>query len=174
MRVAKAQQRRTDTGHMPVQLSRRFEQYFGALAQHAGLPAGAELLSEAELESLYALGHTSYGQGNYLEAARIFWYLIRCDCTEAKYYVAAGACMQMQQHYQEAAMAYGMACLLNQQDPTPLLHLAQCFQAAGHPVEAHAALQEFLERTTASAEHAAARKRATALLQSIELSRNPN
>lgn len=151
------------------QFSRKIEAELGD-----ALLAPVYLLSAAQQEELYALGYSYYRQGRYLDAARLFWQLLRQDCAQARYYKAAGACMQMLQHYEQAVLAYGMASLFDLKDSTLLFYLAQCFLALGCATEAAQALQTFCADTVDSAEHRAMRDQAVTLLASIVSSSRRN
>ncbi len=134
----------------------------------------AYTLSAGQQEELYALGYGYYSQGRYLDAAKLFWQLLRQDCAQARYYKAAGACMQMLRHYEQAMLAYGVASLFDPHDPTLLFYLAQCFRAVGCAPEAAQALQTFLADTAGSVPHHAMREQAASLLASIAQSPQGN
>jgi type III secretion system low calcium response chaperone LcrH/SycD len=163
--VNKQEQTETTLEHFAKELMQYATATFG---DEGGLRLG-ESPSSAELENLYALGHGHYQQNRYMDAARVFWTLLRHDCTEAKYYKAIAACMLMLQQFQAAAMSYGMAAILDTTDSTSLFYLGQCFCAVRSIEQAHEALDEFLLRTsTTMSQHSALRAQARALLNAIE------
>lgn len=144
------------------QFGRKVEAELGS-----GLLMPVYTLSTRQQEELYALGYGYYSQGRYLDAVKLFWQLLRQDCAQARYYKAAGACMQMLQHYEQAMLAYGLASLFEPHDPTLLFYLAQCFRTVGCAQEAAQALQTFLVDTAGSVPHRAMREQAATLLASI-------
>lgn len=83
-------------------------------------------LSKDEAEALYTLGHNYYQQGNYQEAVTLFEWLCRHSTIEGRYLKALGAACQMIERYKTAINAYGLAAVLDIEDPEPSIFACEC------------------------------------------------
>lgn len=129
--------------------------------------AQPRVLNEEQSKQLYALAYVTYGQGKYLEAAKMFHFLLREDFVEEKYYKSFAACMFMLENYEAAAKAYAFAWMLDCRDPLPLFYAGRCFIALEKNKEARYFLREFLKDSEKNKTHPELRERATALLKTI-------
>lgn len=129
--------------------------------------AQPRVLSEEQGKQLYAVAYVNYGQGKYLEAAKMFHFLLREDFVEEKYYKSFAACMFMLENYEAAAKAYAFAWMLDCRDPLPLFYAGRCFIALGKNHEARFFLREFLKDTEKSGTNHKLREQAKALLKTI-------
>jgi tetratricopeptide (TPR) repeat protein len=89
------------------------------------------------------------------------------DQFERKYYKAFGSCLQILKRYEEAMRNYVTAAALDARDPEPIFHTAECLVALRMPTEAAETLQIVLDLTKGSADYAAMRERAQAMLDVI-------
>lgn len=103
-------------------------------------------LSPKEREIAYSLGHEHYSQGEYRKAKKLFLTLIFSDPSQSSYWKGFAASVQMQEKYAEAAQAWAMVALLNERDPLPHFHAAECLLAVGEKSEAKLALKSAEER----------------------------
>ncbi len=125
-------------------------------------------LSDAEIESVYALGYNYYRSGNYADSEKIFHYLCLVDHLEIKYWIALGATEQMQKNYAGAVKAYAYASMLDLHDPRPQLHAAECFLAMKDKENAASSLCALLEFCPDTPEKKKYRDRATALQKLLD------
>lgn len=123
--------------------------------------------SEADDESLYALGYMLYGQALYAQAMPIFALLVARNVADPRFAIAYAACLQMQDRH-ELAMGYYMAASM--QDPTnpaPLYHTCECLIATGHPGPARQGL-DLVQEIGEAARDAALLKKARGLRALID------
>lgn len=83
--------------------------------------------SNEDLHVLYSLAYSLYQAGDYLQAREIFHQLAYLKPIKQKYWMGLGACFQMERSYDEALKAWSMAAILDESDPTPHLHAAECY-----------------------------------------------
>jgi type III secretion system low calcium response chaperone LcrH/SycD len=83
-------------------------------------------LSCEEQEEYYAAGFSLYEQGNYTTAGRIFTQLVLTDPFSEKVWRGLAAAKQMEGEHLASLHAWSMAALLNEADPLPHFHAAEC------------------------------------------------
>lgn len=103
-------------------------------------------LKEEQFEALYAVAYNTYMAGKYEEAAKLFGVLVAIQPYDARIFMGLGASLQMLHNYENAAMFYQWACGIDQQDPAPMLHSAECFLAMKDVPAARSALTHTLKR----------------------------
>lgn len=91
--------------------------------------------SNDDLRIIYSLAYTLYQGGDYAQARPVFQQLAAFKPFEQKYWLGLGACYQMEKSYDEALKAWAMASLLNDQDPLPHFHAAECYGEIGNIAE---------------------------------------
>ena len=89
-------------------------------------PSEKKDFSNEDLRVLYSLAYGLYQSGDYSEAKVIFHQLILSESLDQKYWLGFGACLQLEKKYDEALRAWGMASILDGDDPTPHFHAAEC------------------------------------------------
>lgn len=102
-----------------------------AVGTGGGLAAVANC-SDAECESLYAIGYGLYVQGRHADALQIFGFLVLLRSLEHRFVFSLAACLQALGRYPEAINHYATALVIDSQNPMPLLHLAECLIALRH------------------------------------------
>lgn len=126
-------------------------------------------MTAGKMERLYAAAVAHYRHGRYAAGLLLFQGLLRLDLTQARFFKGCGACLQRLGRHQAAAMQYAAVYALDDSDPSPLLHLAECFAAVGAGQETREAAQEFLNASQARAgEFELPRQRASYLLNQME------
>lgn len=120
--------------------------------------------SPEELEALYVLGTRLYTQGQYLQSAQVFGYLMRIDHFERRYYKAAASALQMMKSYPQAIDAWAVASYLDIDDPEPFFHTAECLLALGKREEARQGFAICVASTKDQTEWSSLHERAEALL----------
>ena len=124
-------------------------------------------LTEQAMEGVYAMAYNTFRAGKYENAHKLFVFLAVYDHLTQKYWMGLGACRYNMGHYQGALEAYGMAQVIDPEDPRPQLRGAECFLALNRRDQAVAALQVYLEMAKNAPKEVANVKRARALLAAL-------
>lgn len=93
-----------------------------------------------DMAAIYSIGYGLYSNGQFENAEKVFKFLCFYDHLEKKNWMGLGATRQMLKKFEAATQAYGMAALLDPEDPKPPLHAADCFLALSRLNEAESAL----------------------------------
>ena len=89
-------------------------------------------LSKEKCDEIYSLAYKLYQHKQYVDASIFFRLLILSSCNEKKFWKGLGACMQMQQDYEEALDCYCVCATLcdeQQRDPYLYTQTADCYFA---------------------------------------------
>lgn len=105
-------------------------------------------LTREEKEIAYSLAFENYGKKEFRKAKKLFTTLIFSDPYNGSYWKGLAATLQMKEMYAEAAQAWAMVALLNERDPLPHFHAAECLLAVGEKNEAKLALKCAMKRLT--------------------------
>jgi type III secretion system low calcium response chaperone LcrH/SycD len=105
-----------------------------------------DLFTDEDISLLYSLGFNLYNQEDYLQAKIIFQRLVIAEPHEKKFWMALGASLQMLKLYEDALVAWAMASFLQDEDPLPHFHAAECLLCIGKYEEVHKALHEAKQR----------------------------
>lgn len=105
------------------------------------------LLSDEQVERMYAYGFAQYGSGHWNEAADVFRILCTRRPLEPKFWFALGATLQEAGSYHDALHSWAMAALLKTEDPYPHFHAAECCLSLRLAEDAAKALRESETRT---------------------------
>lgn len=87
----------------------------------------ADAFSPQQQERLYALGYQYYNQARYADAVSCFTKLTLCNPFMQPYWYGLASSQQMQARYTEALHAWGVAALLQEKNPQPHFHAAECY-----------------------------------------------
>lgn len=98
-------------------------------------------LTEEEIQTLYATAYDLYSRENYREAAQLFTRLVLADPFSEGFWRGLAGSKQMGGDPEGALHAWAMVSLLNDQDPTPHFHAAQCSFNANEPTDGLKALE---------------------------------
>jgi hypothetical protein len=88
-------------------------------------------LQSVDDESLYALGHSLYTEGNYKPAAFLFALLFARDAFERRYLHAYACCLQMMGRHAMALPHHLTAAQMDPSDPASVFHACECLIATG-------------------------------------------
>lgn len=124
-------------------------------------------LKAEQFEALYAVAYNTYMAGKYEEAAKLFGVLVAIQPYDARIFMGLGASFQMLHNYENAAMFYQWACGIDQQDPAPMLHSAECFLAMKDVPAARSALNYTLKRADGKDAYAALCGKAEVMLANL-------
>lgn len=135
-----------------------------AVAGLADMPS-SEAFSVEEQEELYGVAFQLYELGNYPHAEQYFKKLVLCNPFTEKYWRGLASCYQMQKEYLAAVHAWTSSALLEDKDPLPHFHAAECLFSLGEKEEALQALQAAESLLTRNEEHTLLRNKITVLKQ---------
>ena len=98
--------------------------------------------SEDLVEEFYAYGFAQYQTGNWGEAADVFRVLCTRRPMEPRFWFGLSATLHEAENYQDALHGWAMAALLENEDPFPHFHAAECYLSMQNCEEAAKALRE--------------------------------
>jgi type III secretion system low calcium response chaperone LcrH/SycD len=119
--------------------------------------------TDQDYEVLYALGHSLYSQGRYMDAMKAFGFLVIHNHLERRFMNAFAASLQMIKSYEEAIKYYTMASVMDMSDPVPTFHTCECMIALGMVDDARQGLGMVIGQCK-SPQHDGLKSRAEALL----------
>ncbi len=110
-------------------------------------------ISENEISSVplemerqfYATAFGLYEKGDYRGASQLFTQLVLTDPFSAHYWQGLASSKQMAREYMAAVHAWSMIALLQENDPLPHFHAAECFLSLEEKDEALKALDAALD-----------------------------
>jgi|SRR5579862_2159599 len=135
-----------------------------AVSGLADMPS-SEAFSVEEQEELYGIAFQLYELGNYPHAGQFFKKLVLCNPFAEKYWRGLASCHQMQKEYLAAIQAWTSSALLEDKDPLPHFHAAECLFSLGEKEEALHALQAAESLLTRNEQHALLRNKIMVLKQ---------
>ena len=113
-------------------------------------PLNRNDFSNDDLNVLYSLAYGLYQAGDYAQAKEIFHQLVLSKPFKKDYWMGLGASCQLEKNYMEALKAWSMVALLDDKDPTPHFHAAECYFSDANPEEAFKALSAAKDRLSVS------------------------
>lgn len=93
------------------------------------------------MNTVYQEALAQYEAGAYDKATDLFCHLSEELPLSVDVWKGLAACYQMRTYYHEALLAWGMAALLDRNDPVAHFHAAECLLAKGEAVEARKAIR---------------------------------
>lgn len=121
-------------------------------------------ISEDTMNAIYSVAYNLYTNAKYSEAQNIFQFLCLFDHFEKKYWMGLAASRQMLKQYEPAITAYGLAAVLDLEDPKPSLHAADCYLSMGNYHAAEQALTASMHWSKDKPEYASLHERAEGVL----------
>lgn len=131
-----------------------------------GTLAAVRGLTGEEIETIYAIGFNLYNQGKYAMAEPMFQFACLYAHLEPRYWLALGNCRQMAKNHQAAIDAYGMAFIMDVDDPWPTIQAAICYLGLGDKEQAADALS-LADKAIGRRPNETARMRIAALRQAL-------
>lgn len=108
-----------------------------AVATNAATPAASlPALSDEQVESLYAYGHSFFRLRQYRKALDFLTVALLFRPTDLEYLVAVGLGHRMLDEHASAIHAFKLASVLHPTRLAPLVHLADCAWLMGHADDA--------------------------------------
>lgn len=89
-------------------------------------PLNKQACSTFKFRRLELQAYALYQSGHYSEAKRFFHQMLISKPLKQRLWMGLGACLQMEGFYTEALRAWGMASILDGDDPAPHFYAAQC------------------------------------------------
>ena len=111
------------------------------LLEQGGTLAQVYGIEPAQLEAAYALAYQYYHQARWQEALTVFEFLCQHQHVERRYQLGRAACLKMLKRHEQALHAYGLAHLMQANDPHSAMHIAQCLLALERRADAVTALE---------------------------------
>ncbi|PWU07405.1 MAG: CesD/SycD/LcrH family type III secretion system chaperone [Verrucomicrobia bacterium] len=125
-------------------------------------------ITDKEMESIYATAYNFYTHGKLDRAKDIFSALCQMDPYQAKYWLGLGATRQMQEKYEKAVEAYGMATLMDIKNPLPSFYAAHCLMKLNDHDRTISALETVIEVCKSNKEHKGLQTQAEQLLEGLQ------
>ncbi|MFY0478480.1 SycD/LcrH family type III secretion system chaperone [Achromobacter marplatensis] len=144
--------------------ARRTSQDEVLYAALAALPS-SQRFSSAQLEVIYGLAYAHVVQKKYEQALPVFAFLAQYGPTRKHYWAGMALCLNMAGRHEEAASIYTLNSMLFPDSPDSTLHVAECQIAAGMCDQAQITLNQVLQESQASPDHAEIGRRAQALMK---------
>lgn len=120
-------------------------------------------ISAYEMEELYQEGYAFYEDDQYTDSYTVFKWLVLLNPYVFKFWLSLGASQQLLGLFEKALHSYGMAALLEGDDPYPHFHAFECYIAMQNLDDALQALERAHLRAKGNEE----------LLSEIEMLMNP-
>ena len=117
-----------------------------------------------EMEAIYAVAHNHFAARKYDQAINLFKFLCLHDHTEPRWLYGLGVARQHAGDYMGAVEAFGMATILDVEDPRPQAQAGYCLLALERWAEAKSALEGAIMACGVAPEHADVRRQAEGLL----------
>ena len=104
--------------------------------------------SDETMDHFYQSARRLYENHKFQEACDAFLFLTTLDPFVPAYWLGMGLCEQINEDYQSALVAYGMAILSYKEDPYPHYYSAACYYALDDYENALRSLETALEYAT--------------------------
>ena len=91
-------------------------------------------------EEIYPHAFALYNQGNYVQAGALFSQLVLQNPFDEKLWRGLAASKQMEREYEAALCAWALVAILQENDPLPHFHAAECYLSLHDAEEAMKAL----------------------------------
>lgn len=125
-------------------------------------------ISQQELDAGYSLGYSHYAAGDYLNAFRVFRFLVAYDHFQDRFWRGLAGCQQMLGDHDNASTSFLIAAVLSGGDENALLYAANNRLATGDKRSAVDILRVLVLSATDDPAHDEARARAEALIELLE------
>ncbi|MFI3271117.1 MAG: SycD/LcrH family type III secretion system chaperone [Pseudomonadota bacterium] len=125
-------------------------------------------ITEEQLEAMYSVAYNLFANEKYQDAIDAFSLLQTIAPMNYKIAFGLAASLQMLEKYIEAIILFTFTSSLEEKNPAPMLHLAECYMAVDDKAAAVHSLKLVLERCDNSSLGNAIRTRAEIMLENIE------
>jgi type III secretion system low calcium response chaperone LcrH/SycD len=124
-------------------------------------------LKPDEMEAMYVVAYNYYKNKKFDTAAKNFAMLMLFDPMEYKYCLGVASSLYMMGEYDNAVMCYFFCTGLDQNQPAPFLHMAECFLQMGIKEDAVEPLEKAIQLCGDNPEYSAMKNRASVMLKSL-------
>lgn len=144
-------------------LARKLLDHFSA----GGVLKSVAGVTDDDLEAIYAMAYNLVAARKFDKAEELFRFLCMYDHTEKRWWNGLGVTLQNAGKHADAVNAYGMATLLDVEDPRPQAQAGYCLAALERWAEAKNALEGAIIMCADKPEHSEIRAQATGLLDKV-------
>lgn len=121
-------------------------------------------LADEELEAIYAVAYNYFTARKFDQAVQLFKFLCLYDHMEPRWAYGLGIAQQQRGDFAAALNAYGLATLLDIEDPRPQVQAGYCLMATNQWPEAVSALEGAVMACADDARYAGLREQAENML----------
>jgi type III secretion system low calcium response chaperone LcrH/SycD len=125
-------------------------------------------LEDKEIESMYLVAYNLYMNGKYDEAKKCFGLLMTFSPMIYKYCFGLASCFQMLGEMEHAVLFYFLSTGLDQTQPAPFLHMAECLVKLDDAIGAMENLDKVLDLTDPGSVHDKIKNRAEIMLKHLK------
>lgn len=125
-------------------------------------------LKDNEIESMYLGAYNLYMNGKYEEAKKCFGLLVTFNPMTYKYCFGLAACFQILGEMESAVLFYFLSTVLDQTQPAPFLHIAECLIKLDDTVGAMENLEKVPELVGSNGRHKKIKNRAEIMLNYLK------
>lgn len=125
-------------------------------------------ITDKEMEGIYATAYNFYSHGKFDRAEDIFSALCQMDHYKSKYWLGLGASRQMQKKYEKAIDAYGLATLMDINNPLPAFYTAHCLLKLNNKENAIKAFEAVILLCGDKEEHKEVKSQTEQLLEGLK------
>ena len=147
-----------------------------AVIEHIG--AGGTLrglleIGDDELEAIYAVAYNHFTARKFDKAIDLFKFLCLYDHTEPRWFYSLGIAQQQAGDHEGALNSYGVATILDVEDPRPQAQAGYCLMALGRWKEAKDAFDGATIACGDDPVHAGVKKQCESMLTAVEKNVKP-
>lgn len=125
-------------------------------------------IGDETLEGLYTQAYILYNQGKFQDASFIFVMLVLLDPHQQKYQLGSAACLHRMGKYEKAAQVYLLCSALDQTNPLPHFHAADCYIKMNALPLAEMCLNNTIETCGQKKEYEIIKERASLMLTAVK------
>lgn len=127
---------------------------------------------EEVMEKFYGAAYNLFQVRDYERAADAFLFLTTLDPYVYNYWLGLGMSEQLKEEFQNALVAYGMAAMIDSQNPVSHFHSATCYQALDNLEDAKASLELAITFADEKEEYAKVKRESQEALQRLNRKRS--
>jgi len=124
-------------------------------------------ITDKEMEGIYATAYNFYTHGKFDRANEIFSALCQMDPYKSKYWLGLGATRQMEKKYEKAIEAYGLATIMDANNPLPPFYAAHCLMKLNEHDRATSAFETVIDLSKDKKEFKDLKTQAEQLLEGL-------
>lgn len=110
------------------------------------------------LEKIYQTGLHLLGQNRYDDASKVFGFLILLDPTYSANWISLGVSQKLMHHWEDSLRTLEIAMKMDEHNPLPYYHAAECYKELGRNKESHEAMKTAKKEAHKNSDYAALEK----------------